>query len=164
MFAIGNIGTLAAALTARRVSDRFGVGRTIVFAGALFSPGTLLIAVAPQDLAIPFLIASGLVVGFGVILFNVTAISLIQAITPDRMLGRANASRRFVVWGVIPVGGLVGGALGATIGLRETIFIGSIGSLSAVVPLLLSPIRSVGKMSELGDQSVPIASASSAQA
>ena len=103
-------------------------------------------------------------VGFGVILFNVTAISLIQAITPDRMLGRANASRRFVVWGVIPVGGLVGGALGATIGLRETIFIGSIGSLSAVVPLLLSPIRSVGKMSELGDQSVPIASASSAQA
>ena len=80
------------------------------------------------------------------------------------MLGRANASRRFVVWGVIPVGGLVGGALGATIGLRETIFIGSIGSLSAVVPLLLSPIRSVGKMSELGDQSAPIASASSAQA
>ena len=164
VFAVGNLGTLAAALTARRVSDRFGVGRTIVFAGALFSPGTLLIAVAPKDLAIPFLIASGLVVGFGVILFNVTAISLIQAITPDRMLGRANASRRFVVWGVIPVGGLVGGALGATIGLRETIFIGSIGSLSAVVPLLLSPIRSVGKMSELGDQSVPIASASSAQA
>ena len=164
VLAIGNIGTLVAALTARRVSDRLGVGRTIVFAAALFSPGTFLIAIAPQDLAIPFLIASGLVVGFGVILFNVTAISLIQAITPDRMLGRANASRRFVVWGVIPVGGLVGGALGATIGLRETIFIGSIGSLSAVVPLLLSPIRSVGKMSELGDQSVPIASASSAQA
>jgi MFS family permease len=162
--AVGNLGTLAAALTARRVSDRFGVGRTIIYAAALFSPGTLLIALAPKDLAIPFLVASGLVVGFGVILFNVTAISLIQAITPDRMLGRANASRRFVVWGVIPVGGLVGGALGATIGLRETIFIGSIGSLSAVVPLLLSPIRSVGKMSELGDQSVPIASASSAQA
>ena len=105
------------------------MGRTIVFAGALFSPGTLLIAVAPKDLAIPP-DCERLVVGFGVILFNVTAISLIQAITPDRMLGRANASRRFVVWGVIPVGGLVGGALGATIGLRETIFIGSIGSLS----------------------------------
>jgi MFS family permease len=162
--AVGNLGTLAAALTARRISDRLGVGRTIMYALGLFGPGTLLIAVAPKDLAIPFLIASGLLVGFGVILFNVTAISLIQAITPDRMLGRANASRRFVVWGVIPVGGLVGGALGATIGLRETIFIGSIGSFVALVPILLSPVRSVGKMSELGDQSVPIASASSAQA
>jgi MFS family permease len=162
--AVGNLGTLAAALTARRISDRLGVGRTIIYALGLFGPGTLLIALAPKDLAIPFLIASGLVVGFGVILFNVTAISLIQAITPDRMLGRANASRRFVVWGVIPVGGLVGGALGATIGLRETIFIGSIGSFVALVPILVSPIRSVGKMSELGDQSMPIASASSAQA
>ena len=162
--AVGNLGTLAAALTARRISDRLGVGRTIIYALGLFGPGTLLIALAPKDLAIPFLIASGLVVGFGVILFNVTAISLIQAITPDRMLGRANASRRFVVWGVIPVGGLVGGALGATIGLRETIFIGSIGSFVALVPILVSPIRSVGKMSELGGQSVPIASASSAQA
>ena len=81
-------------------------------------------------------------VGFGVILFNVTAISLIQAITPDRMLGRANASRRFVVWGVIPVGGLVGGALGSTIGLRETMFIGSIGSLlrGRADPALADPL------------------------
>ena len=101
-------------------------------------------------------------VGFGVILYNVTAISLIQAITPDRMLGRANASRRFVVWGVIPVGALIGGALAATIGLRETIFVGAHRQPLAVVPLLLSPIRSVGKMSEPVDQSVPIASASSA--
>jgi MFS family permease len=164
VLAVGNLGTLAAALTARRIGDRLGVGRTIVYAAGMFGPGTLLIAVAPKDLAIPFLVASGLVVGFGVILFNVTAISLIQAITPDRMLGRTNASRRFVVWGVIPVGALVGGVLASTIGLRETIFVGAVGSLSAMIPILLSPIRSVGKMSELGDQSVPIASASSAQA
>jgi len=164
VLAVGNLGSLAAALTARRISDRLGVGRTIVFAAALFSPGTFLIAASPKEFAIPFLVASGLVVGFGVILFNVTAISLIQAITPDRMLGRANASRRFVVWGVVPFGGLVGGALASTIGLRETIFVGSIGSLLAVVPIVLSPIRSVGRMSELEDQSSPMASASTAKA
>ena len=164
VLALGNIGTLVAALTARRISDRFGVGTTIVGSSLLFGPGTLLIAVAPTELAIPFFIASGFIVGFGVILFNVTAISLIQAITPDRMLGRANASRRFVVWGVIPIGGLVGGALASTIGLRETIFVGAIGSLFAVIPILVSPIRSVGRMSELQFQSSPTASASSAQA
>ena len=164
VLAIGNLGTLAAALTARRISDRLGVGRTIVLAAFLFGPGTLVIAVAPQDLAIPLITLGSLIIGFGVILFNVTAISLIQAITPDRILGRANASRRFVVWGVIPFGGLVGGSLGSWIGLRETMVIGAIGGLSAVVPILLSPIRSVGKMSEVDVQSEPIASASSAPA
>ncbi len=163
ILSLGSVGTLAAAMSARRIGDRLGVGRTIVLAALLFSPGTLLIAVAPKDLAIPFILASMFVLGFGGILFNVTGISLIQAITPDRLLGRANASRRFVVWGVIPFGGLVGGALGSTIGLRETIFVGAVGGVFAVIPILLSPIRSIGRMSEL-DQSPPIASASSAPA
>jgi MFS family permease len=164
VLAVGNLGTLAAALTARRISDRFGVGRTILLAAFLFGPGTLLIALAPKPLAIPLITLSMLIIGFGGILFNVTMISLIQAITPDRILGRANGSRRFVVWGVIPFGGLVGGALGSAIGLRETMVIGALGGVLAVVPILLSPVRSVGRMSELEDQSSPIASASSAPA
>jgi MFS family permease len=161
VLAVGNLGTLAAALTARRISDRFGVGRTIVLAASLFAPGTLLIALAPKGLAIPLITLGMLIIGFGVILFNVTAISLIQAITPDRLLGRANASRRFVVWGVIPFGGLIGGALGSAIGLRETMVIGALGGLVSILPILFSPVRSVGRMSELEDQSSPIASASS---
>ena len=163
VLSLGSVGTLAAAMSARRIGERLGVGRTIVLAALLFSPGTLLIAVAPKDLAIPFILASMFVLGFGGILFNVTGISLIQAITPDRLLGRANASRRFVVWGVIPFGGFVGGALGSTIGLRETIVVGALGGVLAVIPILLSPIRSVGRMSEL-DQSAAVASASSAPA
>ncbi len=162
VFSLGSVGTLIAAVTARRISDRLGVGRTIVVAALLFGPATMLIAVAPKDLAIPFIVASTFVLGFGAILFNITGISLIQAITPDRMLGRANASRRFVVWGVIPFGGLAGGALGSAIGLRETIVVGAVGGVLAVIPILLSPIRSVGRMSELEDQLSPIASASSA--
>ncbi|HWL33258.1 MAG TPA: MFS transporter [Gaiellaceae bacterium] len=167
VFSLGSVGALVAAVSARRIGERLGVGRTIVLAALLFGPGTMLIAVAPKDLAVPFIVASMFVLSFGGILFNVTGISLIQAITPDRMLGRANASRRFVVWGVIPFGGFVGGVLASTIGLRETIFVGAIGGVLAVVPILLSPIRSVGRMSELGQldtQSSPIASASSAPA
>jgi MFS family permease len=165
LFSIGSIGTLAAALAARRIGDRLGVGRTIVLAAFLFGPATLLIALAPKDAAIPFIVVSLLLLTFGGVLYNVTAISLIQAITPDRMLGRANASRRFVVWGVIPFGGLAGGTLASTIGLRETIAVGAVGGALAVVPILLSPVRSVGPMSEVAGQESPaIASASTAQA
>ena len=162
-FAVGNVGPLLAALTARRISARLGVGRTIVAAACLFGPGTLLIAAAPRDNPMPFLIASMIVMGFGAVLYNVTAISLIQAITPDRMLGRANASRRFIVWGVIPLGALVGGTLGASIGLRPTIVVGAIGGLLAVVPLVLSPVRSLVRVPD-SDQSEAIASASNAAA
>ena len=168
ILSLGSVGTLLAAVTARRVGDRLGVGRTILFAAFLFGPGTLLIAVAPVDYAAVFIVAAIAVVGYGGTLFNVTMISLIQAITPDRLLGRANASRRFVVWGVIPIGGFVAGALATAIGLRATMTVGAIGGLLAVVPILLSPVRSVGRISELGEPddqaSLPIASASSAQA
>ena len=165
--AIGNLGTLASALTAKRIGDRLGVGRTILLASCLFGPGTLLIAFAPQEYALPLIVLAMIVIGFGGILYNVTAISLIQAITPDRILGRANASRRFVVWGVVPLGGFTGGALASTIGLRETMVVGALGGLLTIVPILISPLRSVGKMSELDPlepQSSPIASASSAPA
>ncbi len=168
ILSLGSVGTLLAAVTARRVGDRLGVGRTILLAAFLFGPGTLLIAVAPVDYAAVFIVAAIAVVGYGGTLFNVTMISLIQAITPDRLLGRANASRRFVVWGVVPIGGFVAGALATAIGLRATMTVGAIGGVLAVVPILLSPVRSVGRISELGEPddqaSLPIASASSAQA
>jgi MFS family permease len=159
--AVGNVGPLLAALTARRISARLGVGRTIVGAACFFGPGILLIAAAPRDNPIPFIVAAMIVMGFGIVIYNVTAISLIQAITPDRMLGRANASRRFIVWGVIPLGALAGGALGSWIGLRPTIVVGGIGAMLSVVPLVLSPIRSLVRVPE-SDHPDAIASASSA--
>jgi MFS family permease len=165
---IGSLGTFGGAILARRISDRLGVGPTIAVAAFMFGPSTLLIGLAPKDIAIPLIVVSMLILTFGGVLYNITAISLIQAITPDRILGRANASRRFVVWGVIPLGAFVGGALASAIGLRETMVVGAIGGSLAFVPILLSPVRSVGRMSEVELETVepqsPIASASSAQA
>jgi MFS family permease len=123
----------------------------------------LLVPLATRETAVPLLVASGAIVGFAVVLYNVTAISLMQAITPDRLLGRMNASRRFVVWGVIPLGSLTGGVLASTIGLRPTLFVAAIGASLAVVPLLFSPVRSLERVPDV-DQSAPLASASSAQA
>ena len=140
---VGNVGFLVGAILARRVEARLGVGRTIVGSSMLSVPGLLLVPLAPHDLAVPVLIASGVIVGFAIVLYNVTAISLMQAITPDRLLGRMNASRRFFVWGVIPLGAITGGVLASTIGLRPTLFVGAIGASLAVLPLLLSPIRSL---------------------
>lgn len=158
LLAVANLGGLAGAVLARRISSRLGVGPTIAVGGAC-STALILVPLAPQSQPIPFLVASGLVMTFGVVLLNITGLSFQQEITPDRMLGRLNASRRFLVWGVIPLGALTGGGLATVIGLRATLFVGAIGIAFAVVPILLSPLRSLGP-----GQSVASASASSAQA
>jgi hypothetical protein len=85
----------------------------------------------------------GVVYGYGAVVYNVAQVSFRQAICPDRLLGRMNASIRFLVWGTIPLGGLAGGALGEWIGLRNTIWVAAIGGIAAVAWLLLSPLRTM---------------------
>ncbi len=139
-------GGLAAALFAGRISTRFGVGPTIIGAGALVGPAWLLVPLAPTSFPIPFLVVSFALLGFAVIVFNITGLSLIQTLTPERLLGRLNASRRFIVWGTIPLGALVGGVLASTIGLLPTLWVGAIGSCLSFIPILLSPLRRLRDM------------------
>jgi len=77
------------------------------------------------------------------VIYNVNQVSLRQAITPDRMLGRMNATMRFIVWGTIPIGAVIGGVLGGVIGLQATIWVGAIGSFLGFLPVLLSPVRAL---------------------
>ena len=73
--------------------------------------------------------------------YNINQVSLRQAITPDRLQGRMNASMRFIVWGTIPIGSLMGGALGDAIGLWPTLWLMAICQLLAPLWVLFSPVR-----------------------
>jgi MFS family permease len=152
VFALGNVGFLAGAALAPRISVRLGAGSTLILSAFFGGASNLLIPAAPVSQPIPFLVASGLIAGFSIVLYNVVAISLFQATTPDRLLGRMNASRRFVVWGVIPLGSLAGGALASTIGLRETLWVGAVGTSVAFIPLLFSPLRSLRETPEVSPE------------
>ena len=70
-----------------------------------------------------------------------TQVSLRQAIVPDRLQGRMNATMRFAVWGTLPLGALLGGALGEAIGLRPVLALGVLGVLLGSLCVLLSPLR-----------------------
>jgi MFS family permease len=148
VFAIGNVGTLGGAVLASRIARRLGLGPTIVgslFIGAL---NPILLAVAPVDNPIPFLIASGVFGGIAQMVYNINQVSYRQAICPPRMLGRMNATVRFIVWGTIPVGSIIGGVLGSTIGLHETIWISAVLSLVSAIFPLLSPVRTLRDVPE----------------
>jgi MFS family permease len=143
-FAVGNAGLLAGAAVADRVARPLGgLGRAIIVSILVSEVGAVLLPVATTATAIPVLAAAQLFFGVGAIVYNVNQVGLRQAITPDRMLGRMNATMRFVVWGTLPIGALIGGALGEAIGLRATLWVAAGGGAFAVVPLLLSPVRSL---------------------
>ena len=52
-----------------------------------------------------------------------------------------NASMRFMVWGTMPFGSLAGGVLGTVIGLRPTLWVAALGGLTAVLWLVVEPVR-----------------------
>ncbi len=146
IFSLGSIGTFVGALIANKVAARIGVGRTIVLVMLLNGPSTLLIAIAPVGGAEPFLIASAALAGFTGLIYNINQVSFRQAITPERMQGRMNATMRFLVWGTIPIGAVISGILATIFGLSTTIWIGAIGSFLPVLFLVFSPIRSITTM------------------
>jgi MFS family permease len=148
VFALGNVGWLIGAALSSRVSARLGIGHTLLLGGVLSGAAFLLIPLAPQDDAVPFVLAAMTIISLGVVLFNVTGLSLMQALTPQRILGRMNASRRWLVWGTIPLGNLVGGVLAATIGLRPTIAVGAVGASLCSTFLLARPVRTIRQLPE----------------
>ena len=97
---------------ANRAATRFGVGRAIVVSAALGFPAEVFLAVAMPSIAIACLIAFGLLGGFATAIYNINQVSFRQAITPERMQGRMNATMRFIVWGTLPIGSVLGGLAG----------------------------------------------------
>ncbi len=122
---------------------------------AVGAPAALLIPFAPAGhAAIPFLALSGMLGGFGAVVYNIQQVSLRQAITPERLQGRMNASMRFFVWGTIPLGSLVGGALATAFGVRTALLVGACLGFVSLLPVLLSPLRTLREFPE--QEEVPL--------
>jgi MFS family permease len=141
VLALANAGVFAGALLSARLARRLGIGPILIGATVLIGAGFALVPLASRSSAIPVLVASVLVGGFGGVIFNVNVVSLRQAIAPSDIQGRMNATVKFVAYGTIPLGSLLGGVLGSTIGLRPTLWTAAVGAFGAVLVPLLSPIR-----------------------
>jgi MFS family permease len=154
-FSIGALGFLAGAFLANRTANRFGVGPTIVGAAFLEVPAAFLIPAAPAGYEIPCFIVAFILQGLGIAIFNINQLSFRQAITPSRMQGRMNATIRFIVWGAIPIGAVIGGALGGLIGLHATLWVAAAGSVVAFLIVLVGPIRQIKTMPAPVDDAGP---------
>ncbi|WP_158840310.1 MFS transporter [Saccharothrix deserti] len=136
------IGGVLGALTVSRWNARFGQ-TTVIWLSALVTwPFGLLVPLGAADWRIAFLVVGEAAVAYGATVYNIAQVSYRQSICPDHLLGRMNASIRFVVWGGIPLGGLAGGALGEGIGVTPTLWVAMAGQCASVLWVVLSPLRS----------------------
>ncbi|MDT9689577.1 MFS transporter [Streptomyces sp. P9(2023)] len=140
-WAAGGLGLLLGARCARAVAARFGYGRTLGLAGLVFAPAGLLVPLVGRG---PWLWIAGagwLLAMFKTGMDNVLGVSLRQRMTPDALLGRMNATFRFLLTGALAVGAAVSGLLGELVGLHPTLWVGGALLATAFLPVFLSPVR-----------------------
>ncbi|MDQ1510804.1 MAG: hypothetical protein QOG50_2648 [Actinomycetota bacterium] len=140
VLSLGSVGGLLGAIFAGRIARRVGTARIIWLSLKVTAPFGFLIPFAFRGYGV--LLVAGALFAFsaGSVVYNTAQVSFRQAVCPPDLLGRMNASVRFVVWGTMPLGALAGGALGTLLGLRVTEFLCALGGWAAVLWVINSPL------------------------
>jgi MFS family permease len=134
--AAGSVTVVAGAAFTPRLSKAFGSARIIWLSLAATGPIAMLGPFAQPGPLVALIVVSIAAGEFGQIIYAITNVSLRQRLCPDRMLGRVNATMRFLIMGLFPLGALAGGILGELIGLRGTLWVA--GGLIVLAPLPLA--------------------------
>ncbi|MEY3845746.1 MAG: hypothetical protein RJA66_13, partial [Actinomycetota bacterium] len=144
VFSIGAGAALVGALSAAKIGKLIGQGNTVISAlmlSAVASFGFPLAAVIGDASALPIVMVTGSLIGFSSLVFNITQVSARQALCPEHLLGRMNASIRFFVWGVMPISALLAGAFATWFGLAPVLLVGAIGAVLSTWFIFASPLR-----------------------
>jgi MFS family permease len=140
----GAIGAVIGAVFAARVGRRMGIGPAYAFGLVVFSASFFLVPLTqpgwPMPVVVGLLFAAEFIGGFGVMILDINAGGIIPARTPQKVRSRVVGAWRFINYGVRPIGAVVGGLLGGVIGVRETLFVASIGGLCGVLWLIGTPV------------------------
>jgi MFS family permease len=139
LVAASALGSVAAGLMGARVGSGAGRRKVALLTTPSVCLGFALVAGIPW---LPLTVLVMIAFGWVVSLYNIVAVSLRQAITPDAMLGRVTAVHRFLAWGALPVGAVVAGFVGDWFGLPAAIgacaAAAGVGGLSTLPTLVRS--------------------------
>jgi MFS family permease len=148
-----SIGTLLGSFVTARVSRRFGVGPAFI-AGCFLFPAPLILVPAasgPHWLVLTFLFVSEFTSGVGLMLLDIMAGTISAGTVPTPLRSRVSGAFMVVNYGVRPLGTSLGGLLGATIGVRNTLWIATVGAVLGVLWLIPSPIPKLRDVPEMAE-------------
>jgi MFS family permease len=160
LISVGSLGGILGGVLAGRLSKWIGTARIIWFSVGVFGAIPILMPLTepgPRLVLFPVAVAG---LSFTVVLYNIAQLSYRQLICPPELLGRMNAAMRWIVWGTIPLGGLLGGVLGSVIGIRPALWVAVVGSWAAAFWVFFSPLR---KMRDIPSETILGSTAAPAQ-
>ncbi len=147
----GGIGGFLGALLASVAGRRLGYGRALWLVGMLTGPFALLTPFMARGPLLWVATAGWMLTIVQTGLANVLAVSTRQTVTPPALLGRMNATYRFLLTGALSVGALLAGLIGAWLGPRAAICTGAVLIATSWLVIFCSPLRNVRHLHELDD-------------
>lgn len=151
---VGSVGGLLGASVTPKLIKLFGEGRLVVISAVGSGFVQLLIPLSwyvQREVSLVFLGAQFFLTSFFALTYNITQVTARQRICPEHLLGRMNASIRFLVWGCMPIGALISGVLGSVFGVLSTIWIGSVLAIFSSSFVFFSPLRNMRDMPQKPD-------------
>ncbi|TQF01535.1 MFS transporter [Kitasatospora acidiphila] len=142
----GSAGGLAGALAAPGLIRRVGLARGVWLPPLVGLPLGLLVPLTHGGIGLIAFVVGWFGCSFAIVAYNIAQVSLRQTLCPAGALGRMNATMRFLTWGVMPLGALLGGALGAGVGARTTLGAAQLGELLVPLVLIASPLRRIREL------------------
>ena len=106
------VGSVVGSLAGARVSKVLGQGGSLFLTMAVSVATSAVTGLASSFWLVWAMTGIGAAVG---ILWNVITVSLRQTLIPDAILGRVNSVYRFIGWGMMPIGSLLGGVIVAVL-------------------------------------------------
>lgn len=141
-YAAAGAGAVAGGAMSGVLSRRLHVGGTDIAAYAVLAVAYVPVVLAvPGPAALPLLVVGQLLFGLGAGLSSPVTLAYRQAVTPDRLRARMNATIRSLNWGMIAVAAPLGGLLADVAGFRAALWAGIAGVTIVAFGLSLSPFR-----------------------
>jgi MFS family permease len=141
LLAADGAGALLGAALCPWVVRRLGSARACIAAGVVSVAGAFLIPLGNGWAGYALFACGSIVFSMGVVVISTTTRTYRQIASPPELLSRVMATVRFVSWGAIPLGAVVGGALASWLGTRDTLVAFAFASILSPLVFLLSPIR-----------------------
>ena len=155
VIAAGNLGFLLGAAAAPAAVRRFGLGRTLALSQLFLAFSLFFAPLALFGMPAVLLAGSLLLQNLHNNVYAINQITLRQAITPRQAQGRMNATMRAVIVGSVPLGAVLGGYLGTTLGLPQTMLLGAAIALLAPLFLLGGPVVRLQVAPQRAPESMP---------
>ena len=154
LFSVGSLGGILGGVLSGRLTKWIGSARIIWVSIGVFGLIPIMLPLTEPGPRLVLFPISLFGLTFVAVVYNIAQLSYRQLITPAELLGRMNAAMRWIVWGTLPLGGLLGGALGGAIGVRPTLWIAVVGEWSAALWVFFSPLR---RMRDIGARATHLA-------